>query len=65
MTRAAPVTDHEKRQISSVLSRANYIKLDELCKKLNTTKSEFIRRAVLDEMTRKFTVLSSITGKPR
>lgn len=53
MARAAPVTDHEKTQISSVLSRTNYNRLDELCKKLKTTKSEFIRRAVLDEIKRR------------
>lgn len=52
MARAAPVTGHEKTQISSVLSRTNYNRLDELCKKLKTTKSEFIRRAVLDEIKR-------------
>ncbi len=52
MTRAAPVTDHEKTQISSVLSRTNYNKLDETCKRLNITKSEFIRKAVIDEINR-------------
>jgi len=48
MSRATPVTHHEKTQLSSCISVEQYKKLEQICKIEKITKSEFIRRAVED-----------------
>lgn len=52
--RSVPVTfrDDGAQVISSSLSRAYFDKLDVVCRKLGTTKSEFIRKVVEAELAK-------------